>query len=80
MAKVQRLWFGNDSYGRRVEVAESVNGSFFGRVWQYNGYQMAWDKWTKHTPSFNSDGCMEWGFNMLSEIKNPECRYRLPNN
>ena len=45
MAKAQRFFNGNDSYGRNVEVAQSVEGVWFYRAYEFNGYAKAWSRW-----------------------------------
>lgn len=52
MAKATKLWFGNDSTGRSVEVAVSVDGEYYSRAYEYNGYGMSWSKWESHEPDF----------------------------
>lgn len=55
MAKATRLYFGYDSYGRSIEVAERVDGAWFWRDYGWNGYGNAWSKWQPHeTPTFPS--------------------------
>ena len=58
MAKVARAYFGNDSTGRPVEVAESVNGKWFCRFYEFNGFAKAWSKWSlcATPPSFKLRG------------------------
>lgn len=45
MAKCIAMWHGNDSSGRQVEVALSIENVYFYRVYEFNGYQNAWSKW-----------------------------------
>ncbi len=45
MAKAIRVYSGNDSYGRRVEVAEREDKARFSRSFDYNGYHNCWSKW-----------------------------------
>lgn len=47
MAKCIALWFGDDSSGRSIEVAKSIAGTYFSRVYEFNGFHKAWTKWTK---------------------------------
>jgi len=56
MAKCKTVWSGSDSYGRSVEVAESVNGSFFFRVSERTRYGLQWSKWQSHEPTFETHG------------------------
>ena len=78
-SKVTALWGGFDTYGRKVEVALSSNGNYYDRVAEFNGYAVAFGKWKITTPSFSSDGRMEWGFNYLTKyVDLSDCKYRLP--
>ena len=45
MAKCKALWCGNDSTGRSIEVALSVENIYFFRAYEFNGYQKSWTKW-----------------------------------
>lgn len=43
--KAKALFSGYDSLGVPVEVAESVSGVWFYRIYEFNGYAKAWSKW-----------------------------------
>lgn len=89
--KAIRAWFGYDSAGRQVEVAERLDGVYFCRSYEYNGYGQSWTKWTATQPTFETHTTnkysgevveydtpqMFWGFNRLDELKKVP-RYRLP--
>ena len=94
MAKLQILWFGTDTFGRQVEVAESDSGNFFARTYEYNGYGKSWGRWETHTPTFETtttnayseeviehkdNPIMTWGFNRLTKSIEDLPKYRLPN-
>lgn len=52
MAKLQTLFYGSDSLGRDVEVAQSINGLWFCRRKEWNGYANAYGKWSPtNTPT-----------------------------
>tara|TARA_R100000049_G_C1893557_1_gene45814 strand:- start:44 stop:328 length:285 start_codon:yes stop_codon:yes gene_type:complete len=80
MAKVQRFFFGHDTYGKSVEVAQSESGEWFGRVYQTGPYP-GYDKWTKYEPHWQTETTnaydntvskhepvLLWGWNKLQEI------------
>ena len=89
--RVVRAWFGYDSYGRSVEVAERSDGQFFRRALEFNGFGKAWTKWLPTTPSFETHTTnrytdelvaydvpqLFWGFNRLNELTDVP-KYRLP--
>lgn len=90
--KASRLFTGYDTFGRRVELAQGINGEWFGRSYDFNGYGKAWGKWLSHDkPSFESHGTNQytgekfqydkpqafWGFNRMDECDSIP-RYRLP--
>jgi hypothetical protein len=73
--------------GTRVAVAVRADGAYFYRFYRFNGYGMAWSKWTKTT------GPMEvvenylgerpglvWGFTTLVGSDLKETTFRLPKN
>lgn len=47
MAKALELYWGTDSANRSIEVAQSVEGLWFYRVYEFNGYDKAWSRWQK---------------------------------
>ena len=88
---VLRAWYGHDTFGRSVEIAERADGVFFGRVLEYNGFGKGWSKWFKTKPSFTThvinrytdeeveldEPRMTWGFKPMNKfVETP--RYRLP--
>ena len=93
MAKAIRHFYGTETYGRHVEKAQRVDGSWFSRAYEFNGYAKAWSKWLEcDKPNFethvtnaytgvkeklDSPRCM-WGFNSLNELDGPH-KIRLPN-
>lgn len=58
MAKATCAFFGSDSFGRSVEVAQSVAGVWYSREYAFNGYAMAWAKWAKldKAPTYMTEG------------------------
>lgn len=50
MAKAIAAYFGNDSYGRSIEVSKRVDGTWFYRSYGWNGYGKTWSKWTQWNP------------------------------
>lgn len=87
-----RFWFGNDTFGRGVEVAQRADGEFFCRFYEFNGFGKGWLKWAKHdSPNFETHGVnrysgesfeyskpqLFWGFQRLTEAEGP-FRFRLP--
>lgn len=91
MAKTKRVFVGTNSYAMSVEVAESETGTWFQRVYGYNGYGKQWGKWLPFTPSWSltytnvytlevhdrEKPALEFGFRILSELSDIP-RYRLP--
>ena len=80
--KAQRFFSGHDTYGRSVELAQAVDGNWYGRTFDYNGYGCNWSKWIEHdAPEFETVGENKytgekftyekpvafWGFNKLTE-------------
>ncbi|MTV64382.1 hypothetical protein GM539_13685, partial [Streptococcus pneumoniae] len=45
MAKCIQFFSGTNSYGKLVEVAQSISGAWFSRYYDFNGYQVAATKW-----------------------------------
>ena len=45
MAKCIQFFSGTNSYGKTVEVAQSISGAWFSRYYDFNGYQVAATKW-----------------------------------
>lgn len=92
MAKAINWWFGADSYGRAVEVAQREDGAYFARHDYRDGrYGMRTTSWYAHTPTFNNtqrnhytdeaescDEFMSWGFNRLTKASELP-KLRLPN-
>lgn len=88
---VVRAWYGNDTYGRSVEVAERADGVFFARSYGYNGYGRAWGKWARTAPTFKTHTTnrysgevveyetpqLFWGFNRMEQFSDTP-RFRLP--
>lgn len=80
MAKAIKAWFGTDTYGRHVEVAQREDGKFFARHEHFNGYAKANTPWYSHNPTFETHGVnaysgeefeysepqLFWGFNKMS--------------
>jgi len=80
MAKAIKAWCGNDTYGRRVEVAQRDDNEFFARHMEFNGYGKSMCKWYTYSPTFETHGenaysgesfeydepQMFWGFNRMS--------------
>ena len=91
MAKCKRAFGGTNSYGVLVEVAESVEGSWYQRSYGYNGYGQSWGKWLTFTPSWSTtitnvysleveereEPALEYGFRTLTEYLEVP-RYKLP--
>ena len=48
MSKVIKLYAGENSQGKSVELAQSENGKNYFRIREYNGYALAWSKWLEH--------------------------------
>ncbi|EMC4401916.1 hypothetical protein [Cronobacter sakazakii] len=48
MSKAVRVYSGRDSYGRSVQVAERVDGKWFSRFYEWNGYHSTWSRWKPH--------------------------------
>lgn len=88
---VSRAWYGNDTYGRSVEVAEREDGKFFARSYGYNGYGRAWSKWKLATPQWETHTTnrytgerveyaqpqLFWGFARLEQYSGTP-KFRLP--
>lgn len=87
--KAIKLWFGHDSYGRGVEVAQREDGQYFARTC---GRRLT-TKWSPYTPTFETTTTnvysgevthhpeapiMYWGFNRLTECKADKINVRLP--
>jgi hypothetical protein len=88
-----KAWFGRDTFGRGIEVAQRGDGKFFCRFYEYkNGFGKGWSKWHSHDePSFETHGVnrysgerttykepvLFWGFQPMQEIKGV-LHYRLP--
>ncbi len=84
MAKAIKLWYGKDTFGNSVEVAQREDGVCFSRHDYRNDYgQLSTTKWQYHEPSFAikttnaysgdiiehpDDPIMCWGFQRLSLI------------
>lgn len=45
MAKALKMYAGNDTAGRPINVAESTSGAWFWREYVWNGFGYAWTKW-----------------------------------
>lgn len=45
MAKATAHYYGSNTYGVPVEVAQSENGKWFARFYEWNGYARCWSKW-----------------------------------
>ena len=45
MAKAIETYFGENTYGTKIEVALSEHGVWFSRSYGYNGYGQCWSKW-----------------------------------
>lgn len=93
MAKAISYWYGNDSVGRPVEVAQREDGVYFARSYEWNGYGKNWTKWKEHEASFVTTTenaysgevtehperpIMCWGFMRLTQCSDVP-RFRLPN-
>ena len=76
MTKAAKLYYGNDTYGRNVEMALSVSGQWYGRNYGYNGYGKAWSKWYEMDAPEEDEHGVFWGFNRMYEIE--PGRIRLP--
>lgn len=91
MAKCKRVFFGTNSYGVSVEVAESETGAWYQRSYGFNGYGNSWGKWSGFAPSWSTsyvnvytrethqreEPALEYGFRILTEFKEVP-RYKLP--
>jgi hypothetical protein len=91
MAKAIRAFSGNNTYGTPVEVAQSINGAWFQRYYEYNGYACAWSKWVTFLPAWSDtitnayslevsvrdEPALQCGFSILMESSIVP-RYRLP--
>ncbi len=90
--KALRFFFGHDTFGRPVELAQAIDGGWYGRWYGYNGYGMGMSKWAEHdAPTFETHGINKysgerfeysspvafWGFNKLTETADIP-RIRLP--
>ena len=92
MAKTKRVFFGTNTYGVSIEVAENISGKWFQRSYGFNGYGKAWGKWLPFIPSWSytytnvysleiserEEPALEYGFSILAEIKKDIPNYRLP--
>jgi len=91
MSKTKRAFFGSNSYGMSIEVAESDTGNWFQRSYGFNGYGKSWGKWLPFIPSWSlsytnvytrevserEKPALEFGFSVLTEY-NDAPRFRLP--
>lgn len=84
MAKVINYWYGSDTYGRNVEVAQRKDGVYFSRYDYQNGrYGLAITKWSEHKPTFETSTknvysgeithhpdspVMTWGFQRMTKL------------
>ena len=56
MAKAIAYFYGSDTYGRSIEVAQREDGAYFSRSFGWNGYAKAWSKWSLHVATFEGGG------------------------
>lgn len=94
MAKAIAYWYGNDTFGRQVEVAQREDGVYFERH-QYDAgrYGLSKTRWESHKPGFETstknaytgevsyhpeNPIMTWGFQRLARCSEVP-RLRLPN-
>ena len=47
MAKAAALYYGESTYGKKIEVAKDVEGQWWTRKYGWNGYGNSWSKWQK---------------------------------
>lgn len=70
--KANKLFSGYDSYGRAVDVAQSISGTWFYRSLSRSLYGMTMSAWSKlHEEEINQideDGCYPWGFQKLFPV------------
>lgn len=53
--KTSRAYFGHNSQGVSVDVAQAINGKWYRRYYEFNGYAVAAGKWTLiDAPSFRT--------------------------
>ena len=60
MAKAIAFWFGNDTFGRAVEVAQREDGIYFARQVSQRGtgikrFGKSWTRWQEHKPSWMTE-------------------------
>lgn len=90
MAKSAMFFQGSNSYGKKVELAQSINGGWYTREYGFNGYAMGWSKWAaceveEHTLIVYADvtpmgftrATIECGFSKLSGFIG-DAKVRLP--
>jgi len=89
MAKASVLYYGNNSAGNKVDVAKrESDGKWFSRYEEKTNYGYKMCKWYESEEprksviknEYSGEVCGKayfWGFNKLSELKNPSVR--LPN-
>lgn len=80
--KAQRFFDVNDTYGKPIEVAQSISGKWFFREFGFNGFGKCWSRWEEYEgPSFETHGenrytgeafeydkpVAFWGFNKMHE-------------
>ena len=58
MAKAITAFYGYDTFGHQIEVAESVDGIWFYRRYSWNGWGVCWSKWDilEDGPTFKTKG------------------------
>lgn len=91
MAKSIREFGGTDTFGRDVQVAQRIDGVWFCRVREFNGFGIPWGRWELYRePTFETHGVnvytderfeydkpvLMWGLNKLHEYD--ELTFRLP--
>lgn len=92
MTKTLREFGGTDTFGRDVQVAQRIDGVWFCRFREFNGYGVSWTRWETYgrEPTFQTHGVnvytgesfehekpvLMWGFNKLHEYD--ELTFRLP--
>lgn len=96
MAKAVKYWYGNDTFGRQVEVAMREDEVYFERhQYRHEIYGTQTTKWERHEPTFETSTrnqysgevthhperpIMSWGFQRLTQCNEAGSRLRLPNN
>jgi len=72
MAKAVNYWYGCDSFGRNVEVAQREDGAYFERHQYSNGrYGLSTTKWEEHQPTFETSTTNAYSGEITHHPENP---------